>query len=469
MKFITSNRFAIRGVVESKQGGRTENQDDMGFAETPLGFLLVVCDGMGGGPGGKTASSLVVQMFLHCMSTCSEQMDSQEAMKMAIGKANEMLYAKMDEVPSLQGMGTTLVALLINNQSALIAHLGDSRCYQLRGNKTVFRTTDHSLVSELVQTKVLTEEQARVSPQSNLIKRALGNTDNHVPEMKEISFSKGDRFVLCSDGVWGIMPNKDLVDRLTAKQGIDSIVSNLSAEIDQIGFSHGGGHDNHTLMMIEMGFDSKLEVKMNKRAKTTIGLMSVLLLVSLIINGVSIGKTNLLSTENKELKRQLHAISDSQNDYRNLTTGDGDEKLNELKKLWIAIDEKDAEIDSLKDVLRRTGNLNEFNDADPDQIIDHILKLCDDFRESKGDSQTDAAKKKEKSVKDIERLLETFDSNTNKKYNAYVKKIQERLNDKGITYVFKDDRGNYISTEKAKEKIEKVKEQIKELKKIINE
>ena len=168
------------------QGGRPENQDDFGFLETPLGFALVVCDGMGGGPGGKTASYIAKYEFLTTLSKCGEQMPPATALKMAVSRANDALEEKMMQVPELRGMGSTLVGILINRQSALIAHLGDSRCYQLRGKKVKFRTQDHSLVGELVRSKAITEEQARVSPQSNVITRGLGNTSNHVADIDEV-------------------------------------------------------------------------------------------------------------------------------------------------------------------------------------------------------------------------------------------------------------------------------------------
>lgn len=129
---IQSQRYQLRGIAVSKQGGRPENQDDVGWVDTPLGFLAVVCDGMGGGPGGKTASYIAKNVFLTEMVNASPQASRVEALKRAVSKANDALYQKMDEVPSLKGMGSTLVAVLISEQSALVTHLGDSRCYQIR-------------------------------------------------------------------------------------------------------------------------------------------------------------------------------------------------------------------------------------------------------------------------------------------------------------------------------------------------
>ena len=221
MIFIASDKYAIKGVAESKQGGRKENQDDMGFIETPLGFLMVVCDGMGGGPGGKTASHLALQVFMHYLLNCNEQSPRQEALKQAIGKANEALYTKMAEEPSLQGMGTTLVAILLNEQSALIAHLGDSRCYQLNERKLKFRTTDHSLVAELVKTKALTEEQARV-PHYFVATREL-NEDYNAGQYERDALALIDRLFATHDVL--VMTGGSMLYADAVCKGLDDLPS----------------------------------------------------------------------------------------------------------------------------------------------------------------------------------------------------------------------------------------------------
>lgn len=284
---VTSAILPLKCAVSSLIGGRPENQDDLGWVDTPLGFLLVVCDGMGGGPGGKTASYLAKTAFMQTMYGCPSQADPRETLRMAVARAEEALEQKMTEMPSLRGMGSTLVAILVSAASAYIVHLGDSRCYRLRGSKILFRTKDHSLVGELVQSKALTEEQARVSPQSNVITRGLGSTSNHVSEIDEVPYRKGDRFVLCTDGVWGIMPQTELLQRLGVMADVANIVDNLQDEVDRRGASEGGGHhDNHTLAILEMNTDSILKDKMSKQFIILLASVGGLLLISLIFNGV---------------------------------------------------------------------------------------------------------------------------------------------------------------------------------------
>ncbi len=286
MHFGRSNSIALNCVADSRQGGRPENQDDYGFLDTHLGFLFIVCDGMGGGPGGKTASYIVKNEIARALSACSPQMATEKAIRMAVARAQEAIQSATQQRPELQGMGSTFVAVLVSGHSAFVAHAGDSRCYQLRGNRVVFRTTDHSLVAELVKRKSLTEEEARTSPQSNVISRGLGGMSNHTPDVVELPYQRGDRFVLCTDGVWGAMPGKDLVKRLSGKQNMQALINILGNEIDRIGMQTGGGHDNHTIGMVEMECDSVLKAKNQAWIRHALLSVATLLLLAAMIFGL---------------------------------------------------------------------------------------------------------------------------------------------------------------------------------------
>ncbi len=259
--------FPVIGSWDSRVGGRSENQDYCGYTDTPRGLLIILCDGMGGGPGGRTASSTVVEEVKQYMQDVDLTLDDRDALKLAISTANDALEHQIEEIPELKGMGTTIVALYITKESALIAHVGDSRLYQLRGKKVVFRTKDHSFVGEMVQNATLTEEQARLSAQSNIITRALGAGDNHEPDFDVVPYLKGDRFVLCSDGIWGAMPESELVGKLVKNQELDKLVDDLSSEVDVLGVSSGGHHDNMTLVIADVELNSIMEVHSNSLFK----------------------------------------------------------------------------------------------------------------------------------------------------------------------------------------------------------
>jgi len=284
MIIIKSDIVSLHGAAISKIGGRPENQDDMAYLDTPLGFLIVVCDGMGGGPGGKTASYIVKQEIAEVLLNCSPQTPRDLALKKAAARAHQSLEEKMRENPALCGMGATFVAALINSQSAVIAHAGDSRLYRLHGKKCLFRTRDHSLVAELVKKKVMTEEDARLSPQANVITRGLGSTNNHVPEIDEIPFKKGDRFVLCTDGIWGSMQQPELLKIFTRPNDLQQLLTELSDQVDKIGFSKGGSHDNHTIAMFEFGNDSQLKdtLSLNKKISIAAGVLFFLVMAAVL-------------------------------------------------------------------------------------------------------------------------------------------------------------------------------------------
>lgn len=257
---IITNRIGIPGAVESLIGGRNENQDDFGFAETALGMLVVVCDGMGGGPAGRTASGLACETIIRQLKTAKMNDDPETVLYNAVIAANNALLGAIAAKPDLQGMGTTCVCLLVNHKYAYIAHVGDSRCYQLRNGQYVFRTADHSYVAELVRHKTITEEEARQSRYSNVITRAIGVGQELEPEIDKVSVKPGDRFALMTDGIWGSMCEKDLVRYLVKEEYMESLVSGMARVVDQIGVDEGGDHDNLTLAMVQLPADVKQQV-----------------------------------------------------------------------------------------------------------------------------------------------------------------------------------------------------------------
>ena len=321
MEQILTKYGYFLGFLDSRIGGRPENQDSFGYVETPDGLLVIVCDGMGGGPGGKTASSTVVEVVKQSIIDSSHHHKKREdALKIAIERAHDVLLNKMQENPSLKGMGTTIAALYINSDSAVLLHIGDSRIYKLRGGERIFRTQDHSMVGEMVRNGTLTEEQARLSAQSNIITRAIGIDGRNLPDISVVPFEKGDRFVLCSDGIWGSMPEPQLIKCFSEHRSISNIVESLSTKVDSIGRDKGNTHDNLTLAIVETKIDSKLKENMNRKAKIIIGAVGLLLVVSLIFNMFQSCSTS------KNLSRE-----------------------NEIEELKTALQEKDSEIQAWKD------------------------------------------------------------------------------------------------------------------------
>lgn len=298
------------GFVDSRIGGRKENQDSAGFRETELGSLIVVCDGMGGMQGGSVASQLAVQTILETVAFADKKTNPKTVLIQAIKNANSAIIEHGQNNPNLRGMGTTATVLLLTPYSALTAYVGDSRIYQLRNGKKIFRTFDHSMVFEMVKKRIISEEQARLSAQSNVILKALGvNADVEV-EIDERPYKKGDRFVLCSDGFWGAMPEEEFVRHLVERNPIDKILESTANVVESIGRNSGQEFDNLTAAILEMSNNSILKEKMNRTTKIIILILTVLLLISLVFNISMIlqNKTNgNLSPEKEQVDSIMNA------------------------------------------------------------------------------------------------------------------------------------------------------------------
>lgn len=312
----------LSAFAESRIGGRAENQDSYGWKETPFGFLVTVCDGMGGGPGGKTASSIAVEEIITGVVNGNAEDTPSNILIRAIRRANMAILEYARENPSYSGMGSTCTALLINEKCAIIAHVGDSRIYQIRGKNKIYRTFDHSMVFDLVKQKVITEEQARLSAQSNVITRALGAKYDVEVECAELPFLAGDRFVLCTDGIHGSIPEAQLIEMLSChSQSLGAVTDGIATIIDGEGRDAGGGHDNLTIAIIETNKNSILKSKMNPRLKILFCAIVIICVISIVVNillAVSFpkdtaGGQSSDSTYVENLKNQLSKVqSDSE-------------------------------------------------------------------------------------------------------------------------------------------------------------
>ena len=469
---IVSNRFPLHGCVYSNIGGRPENQDSFCVQETPLGLLVVISDGMGGGPGGKTASTLAVTVIANTVMSFAENASREEALKVAIGKAHEAMLAKERDVPQLVGMGATVVAVIINKQSAVVANIGDSRCYRISNGKTIFRSQDHSLVGELVRRKVLTEEQARTSPQSNVITKALGNTNDQVPDIFEICYRKGDRLVLCTDGVWGCMTNTELVMRLSAKTEVGNLTNMLAAEVDKIGFQKGGHHDNHTLAILEMDGNSIKKDSMSKTFKIVLATLSSLLFVSVVFNIVSLTKGDnddyraIVDDQNRQIEKlvayeQMYKeISSNKNKDLAEVIDNYTHSRDSLEKI---ISTLRSELDSAKKNVQTKQDANSKLSVngdkrgvskEPSQIdVDNIIVALRRIKNVEGPKQNEVVKKKSQYQKEALQHLEKF-SQRAKKTDVGIIKLKNMIEANTIITVEADKDKKYKSTHTATKAID---------------
>ncbi len=223
---------------------RSVNQDSYGqFDDAVRGYrLLFVADGMGGHRGGEVASQLAVKSVAEVFESSAAQPD--DLLRSAFEAANLEIFETASQDPELAGMGTTGVGLILTGESRTwIAHVGDSRAYRLRGGSLIQLTADHSVVGELVQRGQLTPEQARVHPQSNEILRALGTQAGVEVELTDVDIEPGDVFLLCSDGLSGMLPDSRIADALSGKEP-----EQVAASLVELA-NEAGGMDNITVQI----------------------------------------------------------------------------------------------------------------------------------------------------------------------------------------------------------------------------
>ncbi|MGB4836339.1 MAG: PP2C family serine/threonine-protein phosphatase, partial [Nostocoides sp.] len=180
---------------------RSENQDSA-YAGP---HLLVVADGMGGHAGGDIASSTAIGYLVELDDESHSANESGDELFQAIAKANAEIGRIAVDRPELQGMGTTVTALLRSRHTLAIAHIGDSRAYLLRGGTLSQMTTDHSFVQTLIDSGRITAEEASSHPQRSLVTRVLTGNANDRPDLGAREAYLGDRYLLCSDGLSGFV------------------------------------------------------------------------------------------------------------------------------------------------------------------------------------------------------------------------------------------------------------------------
>lgn len=202
--------------LTDKGSVRAANQDSFyaGKVDGMSGetVLCVVCDGMGGAKAGDFASATALASFRKTAEKCLLSGESPEkAIKKAAAEANRAVKEKADENPDYYGMGTTLVAAIASEKEAVVANVGDSRCYIIR-NETISQITkDHSLVETMVDSGELSREQAQRHPRKNYITRAVGTENSVECDVFHKKLKRGDRLLLCSDGLSNIVNQHEML------------------------------------------------------------------------------------------------------------------------------------------------------------------------------------------------------------------------------------------------------------------
>ncbi|MGQ4465073.1 Stp1/IreP family PP2C-type Ser/Thr phosphatase, partial [Streptomyces violaceoruber] len=235
--------LSLRFAAGSHKGMIREGNEDSGYAGPRL---LAIADGMGGQAAGEVASSEVISTIV-ALDDDVPGSDVLTSLGHAVQRANDQLRQMVEEDPALEGMGTTLTALLWTGQRLGMVHVGDSRAYLLRDGVLTQITQDHTWVQRLVDEGRITEEEAGTHPQRSLLMRALGSGDHVEPDLSIREVRAGDRYLICSDGLSGVVSHQTMEDTLASYQGPQETVQ----ELIQLAL-RGGGPDNITVIVADV-------------------------------------------------------------------------------------------------------------------------------------------------------------------------------------------------------------------------
>jgi protein phosphatase len=227
---------------------RSGNEDSFFAHATRERGIFIVADGMGGHAAGEVASEMTVQIIsreLHDLDSLGDS--ALDKLAGSIRHANQAVYERTMQESDKQGMGTTASVLLVSGNKFLIGQVGDSRVYLLRDGALRQLTKDHSYVQEQVDAGLLTPEQARYHPYSNVITRCVGASDNVEPDTYTGEIRPGDVFLVASDGLTGMVDDRRLQQLLLSRASAGRVVDALIAEAN-----YRGGLDNITAIVVQV-------------------------------------------------------------------------------------------------------------------------------------------------------------------------------------------------------------------------
>src|SRR5712692_8831973 len=237
--------------------GRKRKHNEDAYALDVSEGLFIVADGMGGHAAGEVAAKITVETIGEFIAATRQKEEATWPFKythelrfnsnrlaVAIEKANERVMSAVASQPWLKGMGTTVVAGLLNEKILSLAHVGDSRAYLYRDGELSRLTDDHSWVHEQVAAGILTEEEAKSHPLKNVVTRALGGGPLVSPDLQELSFDAGDVFLFCSDGLTTMLSDEEIRDAVGAESEPKKLCQKL---VDMA--NDKGGVDNITVVV----------------------------------------------------------------------------------------------------------------------------------------------------------------------------------------------------------------------------
>ncbi len=234
---------------KTDKGKRRDNNEDFIFApQGNGGYFAVVADGMGGHNSGEVASRLVVDTIIDSLKSRSPDDITEEVLTDTLILANKNVWSESYADRQKEGMGSTATAAVFKGSTAIIGHVGDSRCYLFSDGVLSQITKDHSYVQMLVDSGLITEKEAAGHPSKNIITRAVGIDENVDVDIYTLNLKRGDTLLLCSDGLNIAVPDKEIEEILG--RGVENAADSLI----EAALNHGGS-DNISVVLAYMDGD----------------------------------------------------------------------------------------------------------------------------------------------------------------------------------------------------------------------
>jgi PPM family protein phosphatase len=233
--------------------GRLRSHNEDAFALLPERGLFIVSDGMGGHNAGATAARIVVDVLPQMLEQRLLSIPSQEskalslAVRDAVVELSQYVRECAESHADLSGMGATLVLAYLRNYTLSVANMGDSRAYLYREGNLKQLTEDHSIVGMLLQDGEITPEEAKTHPARGIVSRYVGMEGTVYPDVKSLKISKGDRVLLCSDGLTGMITDEAISEILSKDGDLQQVCQSLVDAANQ-----AAGRDNITVLLAEI-------------------------------------------------------------------------------------------------------------------------------------------------------------------------------------------------------------------------
>ncbi len=243
-------KYMIAFAAKTDIGKERKINQDFCIASSDRPYLFILCDGMGGHRSGDVASRTAaesIETYIRMQSALDyDEVKAERVLKGAVSYANNIVYTRAIGQEDFAGMGTTADVCMVDFDMLYIIHVGDSRVYLLREGLLQQLTTDHSYVEELVQSGLITENEAKSHPNKNVITRAVGTNRSVEGDFLSVKLCRDDILLMCSDGLSNMLTESEIKNMLISGEKPDDVAENLIRRANE-----NGGKDNITAIVIK--------------------------------------------------------------------------------------------------------------------------------------------------------------------------------------------------------------------------